>query len=104
MAPGADVAPAFFFFPLGVTAILTASALALPPQVALGLRNGKPSLNKKKVELFLRQDHLPVDTSRGLGKMGGFVETKGLTSRTSAAQLRVVPIPARKHLLLQEYV
>jgi hypothetical protein len=50
------------------------------------LRSGKPPLNKKKVELFLRQDHLPVEISRGLGKMGGFVETKGLTEEQASAR------------------
>jgi hypothetical protein len=31
-------------------------------------------------------------------------DTQGLTSRTSEAHLIVVSIPARKHLLLQEFV
>jgi hypothetical protein len=37
-------------------------------------------------------------------RRGERFETKGLTSRTSEAHLIVVPIPARKHLLLQEFV
>ena len=36
--------------------------------------------------------------------MGERFETKGLMNRTDGAHLRVVPIPARKYLLLQEFV